>query len=95
MIQLARGMLASPAPPVIDPTGLIGLFDIRLVYNLDTARATQPRPDGTNTPSPVPSAADPTALSIFAQEQLGLKLASDKVSVAVHVIDHVEKPSAN
>jgi uncharacterized protein (TIGR03435 family) len=58
--------------PVIDRTGLTGLFDIHLEFAPDNA-------------------------SIFTavQDQLGLKLTSEKGPVEVLVIDHIERPSAN
>jgi uncharacterized protein (TIGR03435 family) len=65
---------------VIDKTGLAGLFDVHVEL--------PPDPLATN---------DPTSPSLFTvlQEQLGLKLESDKGPVEVLVIDHVEKPSEN
>ena len=97
MDQLADGMLASLDRPVINRTGLVGIFDIHLVYALDMATPGQSRLDGASSPTPIPLAPDPTAPSIFSaiQQQLGLKLVSDKGLVEVLVIDHVEKPSAN
>jgi uncharacterized protein (TIGR03435 family) len=78
--------------PVIDRTGIAGLFDIHLEFALDdTTRGFLPanRP-GTVYPD------DPTGgTSIFTavQEQLGLKLESTKAPGEFFVIDNVEKPS--
>jgi uncharacterized protein (TIGR03435 family) len=97
MDQLAGGMLASLDRPVVNRTGLTGMFDIHVAYALDTAATAQPRAGGADSPGPELSAPDPTGPSVFTalQEQLGLKLASDKGPVEVLVIDHVERPSAN
>jgi len=72
--------------PVIDKTGLTGLFDFHLEYAPDQASA-----DGAATP------ADPGGASIFSalQQQLGLKLTRAKGPGEFLVIDHVERPSAN
>jgi uncharacterized protein (TIGR03435 family) len=69
--------------PVIDKTGLTGLFDIHLEF----APAT-----GAAAPSD-----DSSGPSIFTavEEQLGLKLSPDKGPVEVLVINHVERPSEN
>jgi uncharacterized protein (TIGR03435 family) len=66
--------------PVIDRTGLTGLFDIHLAFALDDA----PHDPG----SPAPLAITASA-SIFAalQEQLGLKLSSGTGPIDVLVID--------
>ena len=97
MDQLAAGMLASLDRPVVNRTGLTGMFDIHLVYALDTATQAQPRADGVDSPVPTVSAPDPVGPSVFGavQDQLGLKLVSGKGQVEVLIIDHVEKPSAN
>lgn len=65
---------------VIDETGLTGFFDIHLEFARDPL----------NTP-------DGGALSIFTamQEQLGLKLDSDKRLTEVLVLDHIERPTEN
>jgi len=72
--------------PVIDQTGITGLFDFRLVYTFIPATgATAPTLDTGGTSS------------IFSaiQEQLGLKLQSARGPVEVLVIDSVSKPSGN
>jgi len=73
---------------VVDRTGLSGTFEITLDYSPSPLSA-QPGPD-TSADSSLP-------LTIFTalQEQLGLKLESQKGPVDVLVIDHVEEPSAN
>ncbi len=77
---------------VIDKTELKGNFDISMQWTPDDSQAQQFPPDG---PRPPPS--DPTGPSIFTalQEQLGLKLESQKGPVEMFVIEHVEKPSEN
>jgi uncharacterized protein (TIGR03435 family) len=69
--------------PVIDKTGLTGLFDIHLEYVRDIGADALPGDTGGE--------------SIFTalQEQLGLKLTPDKGPVEVLVIDHVDRPSEN
>jgi uncharacterized protein (TIGR03435 family) len=49
-------------------------------------------PEGYGAPAP-----DPMGPSVFAalQEQLGLKLESEKGPVEMFVIEHLERPSAN
>ncbi len=69
-----------------DKTGITGLFDAHLEYARDDATY---HPDEAQAVSAVPS--------IFSavQEQLGLKLLSDKGPVEVLVIDHVEQLAEN
>jgi uncharacterized protein (TIGR03435 family) len=77
-------LLSGPAGrPIVDKTGLTGHYDM----HLDMGQPGPPAADGS---------ADPGA-SIFSvvQEQLGLKLESQKDEVETLVIDHVERPSAN
>ena len=82
--------------PVIDKTGLKGLYDIKLKWTPEMGQGTTPfgpLPAGAQ-PPPAP---DPSGPSIFTavQEQLGLKLESTKGPAEVLVIDSVEKPSEN
>ncbi len=74
---------------VVDRTGLKGNFDIDLTFTPD--RMPQgPPPPGVQLP-PI----DPNGPSIFTaiQEQLGLKLESERGPTEVLVIDHVERPT--
>jgi uncharacterized protein (TIGR03435 family) len=78
---------------VIDKTGLTGNFDLRAEWTLDENQALAFLLPGT--PPPPPS--DTAGPSIFTamQEQLGLKLISQKGPVEILVIDRAEKPSEN
>jgi uncharacterized protein (TIGR03435 family) len=74
---------------VVDKTGLTGTFDLDLTWTPDQI------PQG-----PIPPGApaiDPNGPSIFTavQEQLGLKLDSQRGPVEVLVIDHAEHPMAD
>ena len=79
--------------PVIDKTGIAGMFDFHLEFAVDGTTV------GFFPPGfPAPRTSNnPDALSIFTaiQEQLGLKLEPSKGPVEVLVIDSVERPSAN
>jgi bla regulator protein blaR1 len=81
--------------PVTDQTGLTGKYDFKLEWTPDQNQQNAfrgPGPDG-NLPPP----ADPNGPSIFTavEEQLGLKLESQKGPVEMLTIDAVEKPSEN
>jgi uncharacterized protein (TIGR03435 family) len=75
--------------PVIDKTGIMGLFDFHLEFAVDEST-----PGGARLP---PSDEPTVGPSIFTavQEQLGLKLGSAKGPAEFLVVDHVEKPSEN
>jgi uncharacterized protein (TIGR03435 family) len=79
--------------PVIDKTGLKGLFDFHLEFMPDEP-AVFPGDQGPTAPA---AAADPGGASIFtaAQEQLGLRLEPAKGPGEFLVIDSIEKPSEN
>jgi len=81
---------------VVDKTGLTGNFDISLEWAPDDSQALQLPPDAPK-PPPSDAPAGTTGPSIFTalQEQLGLKLESQKGPVEIFVIDHAEKPSEN
>jgi uncharacterized protein (TIGR03435 family) len=74
--------------PMIDKTGLTGTFDFTLEFAIDNGLSAVP---GANPP---PDGSGPT-LQEALQEQLGIKLQSDKASMSVYVLDHVEHPSEN
>jgi uncharacterized protein (TIGR03435 family) len=77
--------------PVVDHTGLQGRFDFSFTFMPDETQF--------NGHPPVVKLADGVepAPSFFEamQQQLGLKLSSEKTAVDVIAIDHVEKPSPN
>lgn len=74
--------------PVVDRTGLKGLYDFSLEFFLDP---------GTAGPAPTAAAADPVGLSLFPalQDELGLSLEPSKGTVQVLIIDSVQRPSEN
>ncbi|MGD0300483.1 MAG: TIGR03435 family protein [Bryobacteraceae bacterium] len=82
--------------PVIDRTGLKGDYDFKLQWTPDPSQSGGfggPPPPGVEAPPPP----DPNGPSIFTaiQEQLGLRLESQKGPVDLIVIDRVEKLSEN
>jgi uncharacterized protein (TIGR03435 family) len=74
---------------VFDRTGLTGNFEIDLTWTPDRL------PSGPPPPGAPPVTIDPNGPSLFTalQEQLGLKLESERAPVEVLVIDHVERPT--
>lgn len=83
IVQLADRLSTVLERPVIDKTGLAGIYDVVLTWTPD------PTASATGNPS-----ADPVGPSLFAaiQQQLGLKLESGRGPVDVIVVDHAEKP---
>jgi uncharacterized protein (TIGR03435 family) len=86
MGQLAAALQSMVGRPVVDRTGLAGAFDIDLQWEpteVDSAPAGNPSSNG--------------GPSIFTavQEQLGLKLDSQRDRFDVLVIDHIERPGPN
>jgi uncharacterized protein (TIGR03435 family) len=75
---------------VIDKTGLAGNYDIHLEWRPEENQLLQLPP---GIPNPPPS--DGPAIFVAVQEQLGLKLESQKGPVEVLVIDRAERPSEN
>ena len=74
--------------PLIDQTGLNGTFDFVLEW--EPARNAAPTPGADS----LPDVRGPQFEDSL-REQLGLKLVSEKRSMSVIVIDHVERPSKN
>jgi uncharacterized protein (TIGR03435 family) len=88
--QFANSLAMFVGRTVQDKTGLTGNYDVTLTWTPDQMPQ---RPPGAAEPPP----ADPNGPSIFTalQEQLGLKLDSQKGPVSVLVIDRVERPKEN
>jgi uncharacterized protein (TIGR03435 family) len=81
MAQLADQLSATAGRPVIDRTGLGGVWAFRLDFNpgLPSANADS----------------DPPPMSVAVQGQLGLKLESATATVDILVIEKATKPSEN
>lgn len=83
--------------PVLDKTGLQGNFDFKLEWTPDEGQRGiglgEPDRTAADTAPPV----DSSGPSVFTalQEQLGLKLESQRGPAEILVIDHIEKPSEN
>jgi len=88
MTQLLSAALGRP---VIDRTGLSGLYDLSLQW--DDA----PVPEGGVLGLDAPAAPGKDRGSIFTaiQDQLGLRLDPQKAPVEVIVVDRIERPSDN
>jgi uncharacterized protein (TIGR03435 family) len=79
LINILSNLLDSP---VLDQTGLTGLYNFNLEFT---------RPQDTRTRQ----ADSPPDLFTALQEQLGLELHATKGPVEIFVIDHIERPSPN
>jgi uncharacterized protein (TIGR03435 family) len=78
MEQLVRQLSVTAGRPVLDRTGLTGLYS----YKLDWWPANRPAPPEIETPS-----------MFAAVQQLGLKLESTRGVVRKFVIDSAERPA--
>lgn len=79
--KLADNLIGNAGKPVEDGTGLKGLYDISLYWLMN------PRPD-----------MEPGGPDLFEalQQQLGLKLQPEKVTIQAVIVDHLDKvPTAN
>jgi uncharacterized protein (TIGR03435 family) len=87
MAQLATSLSRHVGRPVVDRTGLVGLFDLSLQWTPDVPQASGSyRLNGVEV--------DPGGPSIFTalQEQLGLRLESTEAPAPVIVVDRAERP---
>ena len=97
-LEMVTRMLSSQlGRPVIDRTGLKGNFDVKLEWTPDPGQSGGPFGGGPPPGADAPPPPDPNGPSLFTalQEQLGLRLESQKGPVEMLVIDKVEKPSEN
>ena len=79
--KLADNLISSVGKPVENGTGLNGLYDVSLYWLMN------PRPE-----------VEPSGPDIFEalQQQLGLKLEPQKITIQTVIVDHLEKlPTAN
>ncbi len=96
--NLVRSLSRQLGRTVVDKTGLAAKYDFTLKWTPDESPGSMfkglgPGPQDAASPPPP----DPSGPSIFTavQEQLGLKLESQKGPVEILVIDHAEQPSEN
>ena len=91
LLELVSLLSSTVGRSVVDRTGLKGTYDIHLKWTPDFVRQ---RPAG-ETVRINGIEFDPSGPSIFTalQEQLGLKLESERGTVEALVIDHIERPS--
>lgn len=88
--NLARALGMLLQQPVVDRTGLDGGYDLDLKFSIENLPGFPAGPPGA--PGP---AVDPNSPTIFAalQEQLGLKLESQRAPVRVVIVDSVSLPT--
>jgi bla regulator protein blaR1 len=91
MTSLAQSLSPMVGRIVLDKTDLTGSYDFELTYSPEGLAGLPPLLNG------APPPADPNAPTIFTalQEQLGLKLDSQRGPVDVVIIDRVEQPVAD
>jgi len=99
MEMLANILTRRVQRPVLDKTGLKGTYDFKLEWSPDVGSSGTGK-EGLTGPTAKPeesATSEATGPSLFTalQEQLGLKLESQKGPVEVLVIEKTEKPSAN
>jgi uncharacterized protein (TIGR03435 family) len=73
--------------PVLDKTGLPGIYDFTLQLN--------PTANGDAGAIKRAAAEEGFSLFVYALDQLGLRLESEKAAIDFLVVDHVERPSEN
>jgi uncharacterized protein (TIGR03435 family) len=96
MQQLSRTFSVFTRRPVIDRSGLEGEFDLDLNFTPEFDVVGPPPPGGAPLqPGPPEPVADGPGLFTALEEQLGLKLESQRAPVDVLVIDRLERPSEN
>ena len=94
MAQLVAALSDLAGRPVLDKTGLTGLYDFTLKFTYEGRMPGLMGPLGLPAGTPAPAAdPDAPALSTALQEQLGLKLESARGPVEVVVIEKFEKPT--
>jgi uncharacterized protein (TIGR03435 family) len=100
MYDLALTLSSFLERPVVDHTGIQGLFDIKLQWN-PFVTGSQPKDDVPRSPAAEAREGSRPDLSTLPtlfgalEQQLGLKLESHKGPIEIYVIDHVEPASEN
>jgi len=97
MTDLAQFVENWAGRPVVDKTGLTGLFNIQTTgWRPQETRPIQPRPDGQPPSAEQQAFADPATPTLFdIFEQLGLKLEAQRASVETLTLVSVQRPTEN
>jgi uncharacterized protein (TIGR03435 family) len=77
--------------PVVDQTGMVGRFNFQFKFTPDETQFGGHPPLGQTTDASEPA----PGLSEALEQQLGLRLSTEKIPVDVLVVDGVDRPSAN
>lgn len=93
MSEWAAYLTSHIGRPVVDMTGLTGLYDFQLDWMPAETEATLEPPDPEKPPVSDPFGG-PSVFTAL-KEQLGLKLTSKKLPVEIVVVDHAGKASTN
>jgi uncharacterized protein (TIGR03435 family) len=94
MPYLARVLSSDFQRPVVDKTGLTGIYDFTLEFRRDDLPVASSDNEGADAGA-IPTATVGSSLLSALEGQIGLKLESGCGPVETVVIDHVERPSAN
>ena len=95
MAMLANNLSNQLGRQVIDKTGLTEKYDFELNWTPDESQAGFGPFGGPPAPPPPPSDTPGPSIFTAVQEQLGLKLESQKGPVTMIVVDSIEKPTEN
>jgi uncharacterized protein (TIGR03435 family) len=91
MARLTSVLATALGRPVVDQTGLAGIYDLSVQW--DDAPVKEGGVPGTEVAGAVGN--DRGSIFTALQEQLGLRLTQQRTWVEVIVIDGIERPSAN
>ena len=97
MASLVRPLSRVLGRTVLDKTGLTGKYDFTLEWEPDDSAPISRSAAGSQSGNDNDTPPDTEGSSLFTalQEQLGLKIQSQKGPITVIAIDHVEEPSPN
>jgi uncharacterized protein (TIGR03435 family) len=95
IIALVRSFELDTDRPVVDKTGLTGLFDYEIEYSIEPATIRYSTADADADRSATSTTSDPASIISSALNVLGLRLESSKAPIEVLVIETVQKPTGN
>ena len=84
MADLAEHLRHQVGSPILDKTGLEGLFDLKLNYDQEALAGRTPAADS-----------DQPSLFSAMQDQLGLRLDAQKAPLPMLVVESIQRPTEN